>query len=89
MYGKVKNINELIRDVLNSKLHYRELYNFYFFNDRELKNVEWPESIPGLLKPKFHQKLRRFKSMQEPKYEYCLSFLEDLRNNRNQLEMGH
>lgn len=42
VYGKVKNINELIREVLNSKLHYRELYNFYFYNDQELKNTKWP-----------------------------------------------
>lgn len=42
VYGKVKNINELIREVLNSKLHYRELYNFYFVNDHQLKNIQWP-----------------------------------------------
>jgi Leucine-rich repeat (LRR) protein len=63
VYGKVKNINELIREVLNSKLHYRELYNFYF-NDNQLKNIEWPENIPGLVKPKVHHKLKRFKSLQ-------------------------
>ena len=64
VYGKVKNINELIRQILNSKLHYRELYNFYFYNDNELKNTKWPDNIPGLVKPKFTQKLKRFKSLQ-------------------------
>ena len=33
IFGKVKNINELIRDVLNTKLNYKKLYNFYFFHD--------------------------------------------------------
>lgn len=39
VFGKVKNINELIREVLNTKLHYKKLYNFYFFDDKELKEV--------------------------------------------------
>lgn len=52
VFGKVKNINELIRDVLNTKLHYKKLYNFYFFDDSQLKGVEWPDGIPGLAKPK-------------------------------------
>jgi hypothetical protein len=34
VYGKVKNINELIKEVLNEKLHYKQLYNFYFYNDK-------------------------------------------------------
>ena len=85
VYGKVKNINELIRDVLNSKLHYRELYNFYFYNDGELKSLEWPENIPGLVKPK-PQRLKRFRSLQEPKTDYSLSFINDLRIHRDQLQ---
>lgn len=42
IFGKVKNINELIREVLNEKLHYKDLYNFYFANDCELKDIDWP-----------------------------------------------
>ena len=63
----MRNINELIKEVLNSKLHYRELYNFYFYNDKELKNLEWPENVLGLIKPKYTSKLKRFKSLQEPR----------------------
>lgn len=42
LFGKVKKINELIKEVLNEKLHYKKLYNFYFCDDSELKNVLWP-----------------------------------------------
>ena len=34
VYGKVKNINELIKEVLKEKLHYKKLYNFYFYDDK-------------------------------------------------------
>jgi hypothetical protein len=67
VFGKVKNINILIQEVLNSKLHYKKLYNFYFYDDKQLKDVEWPKNIPGLVKPvKFTAvKMRKFKSMVE------------------------
>lgn len=64
----MKNINTLIQEVLNTKLHYRKLYNFYFYDDKELKAVEWPNNIPGLSKPQkveHYSKLRKFKSMAE------------------------
>ena len=65
VFCKVKNINELIREVLNTKLHYKKLYNFYFFDDKELKNTEWPENIPGLAKPKVESptKIKKYKSI--------------------------
>jgi hypothetical protein len=74
VYGKVKNINELIKEVLNEKLHYKQLYNFYFYNDKELKDITWPENIPGLLKPipksSSPSKLRKFRSLCEPRKDY-------------------
>ena len=33
VFGKVKKINDLIKEVLNTKLHYRKLYNLYFYDD--------------------------------------------------------
>jgi hypothetical protein len=57
-------------------LHYRELYNFYFYNNQELKNTQWPDNIPGLTKPKFTQKLKRLRSLQEPKQDTQNTFQE-------------
>lgn len=52
VFGKVKKINELIRDVLITKLNYKKLYNFYFYDDKDLKGISWPDNIVGLGKPK-------------------------------------
>ncbi len=52
VFGKVRKINELIRDILHTKLHYKKLYNFYFYDDKALKDVTWPDNIVGLAKPR-------------------------------------
>ena len=38
--------------MLNTKLHYKQLYNFYFYHDNDLKNVKWPPNVPGLSRNK-------------------------------------
>jgi hypothetical protein len=50
VFGKVKNINNLIQEVLNTKLHYQKLYNFYFNEESDIKEIEWPKNIIGLQK---------------------------------------
>ena len=65
--------------MLNTKLHYKKLYNFYFFDDKELKNVEWPDNILGLAKPKVESptKIRKFKSV-DTACDYSMSFMKAL-----------
>jgi hypothetical protein len=68
--------------VLNTKLHYKKLYNFYFYDDKELKNVVWPSNIPGLSRPKIDpaNRLRRLKSIELQKSAYSESFMKALMN---------
>jgi hypothetical protein len=48
VFGKVKNINLLVQEILNTKPQYKALYNCQFQEDEELGAVEWPKSIQGL-----------------------------------------
>jgi hypothetical protein len=54
---------------MNNKIHYKQLYNYYFQDDAQLKDVEWPRSIQGLTKVSRIEvsKLRKLKSISETK----------------------
>lgn len=69
IFGKVKNINVLIQEIMNNKIHYKQLYNCYFSEDSQLKDVEWPRNILGLTKATRMElsKLRKLKSISETK----------------------
>lgn len=69
IFGKVKNINVLIQEIMNNKIHYKQLYNCYFSEDAQLKDVEWPRNILGLTKASRMElsKLRKLKSISETK----------------------
>ena len=69
IFGKVKNINVLIQEIMNNKIHYKQLYNCYFSEDVQLKDVEWPRNILGLTKATRIElsKLRKLKSISETK----------------------
>lgn len=51
IFGKVKNINLLVQDILTSKPHYKALYNCQFTDHEQLAAVDWPRNIQGLSKP--------------------------------------
>lgn len=44
--------------------------------------------MPGLVKPKHQHKIRKFKSLQEPRVDLSLSFINDLKANKYQLDQG-
>lgn len=70
LFGKVKNINSLVSDILSTKTQYKQLYNCYFTENECLNQVEWPKSIVGLIKPKATEtanKFKKFKSIYEVK----------------------
>jgi hypothetical protein len=48
VFGKVKNINSLVQEIMNNKLQYRCLFNCSFGEHEELACAEWPKNIPGL-----------------------------------------
>ena len=80
IFGKVKNINELIKEVLNTKLHYVKLYNFYFYDDKELKHLCWPSNIPGLCKPKVESPTKSNKGRRSSyNNEYAEEFFKALK----------
>lgn len=51
LFGKVKNINSLITDILSTKTQYKSLYNCFFQEDERFQEVEWPKNVIGLIKP--------------------------------------
>lgn len=54
---------------MNNKIHYKQLYNCYFQDDPQLKDVDWPRNILGLTKASRMEisKLRKLKSISETK----------------------
>lgn len=69
LFGKVKNINSLVSDILSTKTQYKQLYNCFFTENECLDQVEWPKSVMGLIKPKAIESTRfkKFKSVYEVK----------------------
>lgn len=69
IFGKVRNINVLIQEIMNSKIHYRQLYNCYFQEDPLLRDADWPRNVLGLIKANRIEvsKLRKLKSISETK----------------------
>ena len=65
IFGKVKNINSLITELLNAKMQYRQLWSYSFGDSEDLYSVEWPKNIQGLLKQTKVEpnKMRKLKSM--------------------------
>ena len=86
VFGKVKNINELIREVLNTKLHYMKLYNFYFYDDKELKHLAWPSNIPGLSKPKVESPSKNKGRRSSYNIDYEEEFFKALKVNKEKIE---
>jgi hypothetical protein len=65
----VRNINVLIQEIMNSKIHYKQLYNCYFQEDPSLRDADWPRNVLGLTKANRIEisKLRKLKSISETK----------------------
>lgn len=75
LFGKVKNINSLISDILSTKNQFKQLYNCFFTESENLNQVEWPKNIVGLIKPKaieIASKIKKFKSVYEVKSSPCM-----------------
>lgn len=54
---------------MNSKIHYKQLYNCYFQEDPRLRDADWPRNVLGLTKANRIEisKLRKLKSISETK----------------------
>ena len=73
--------------MLNTKLHYVKLYNFYFYDDKELKHLCWPSNIPGLAKPKVESPTRNNKGRRSAyNNEYAEEFFKALKENTYEID---
>ena len=64
IFAKVKNINILIHEILNTKPQYKQLYNNLPIYEFEL--VDWPKNIVGFAKTANYRP-KKFKSLYEAK----------------------